>query len=103
MGTQLLEVVRQAWPLVGPRHDVEQLVEALGVELVRLDQAVREQMQAQVGIVRVDSRLGQILNGRAHCHLLHAAILVQNHLTKQLWGQISSAEPVSARFYDLIA
>ena len=31
VGTQLLEVVRQTWPLVGPRHNMEQLVVALGV------------------------------------------------------------------------
>ena len=67
------------------------------VGLVRADQPVREQVQAQVGVVRVGRRLGERGDHGEHDHGAHAAALVAPGRGGQLGGPSFWPELARAR------
>ena len=72
-----LEVGDGAGTVIGP-HDVgEQAEDAIHVEAVWLDRAVRKQVEAQVRVVGVHRSLVQVLDGRLHGDAGDATLLIR--------------------------
>ena len=63
-------------PVRGPRHVGKDAEDAAQVGLVRADEPGGQEVQAQVGVVRVLRRLGERGDDRAHGRDAHAATLV---------------------------
>ncbi len=72
----LLETFDGARAEVGPHDVAEQAELAVEVDTVGCDETVREEMEAQVDVMCVDRRLGEIGDGGAHDDLRYLASVV---------------------------
>ena len=100
VGAQRLEVVGLAGALVRPGDDVEFVEHVRHLDGVGGDDAVRQQVQAQVGVVGIHRRLGQVGDGGPHRDLFDPAVLVEEDLAQQLRGEVLRAEAPGPRFGD---
>ncbi len=91
-GADQLETVDRAGAEVGP-HDIgEQAEEAVEVHAVRLHQTVRQQVQTQVGVVRVDRRGRQVGDRGADHNLLDLTGLVVTGQQREVRRNVGALE-----------
>ena len=86
-----LEIGDGAGAVVGPDHVIEVAEDAIHIQAVRLDRAVRKEVQAQVSIVGIDGGVIQIFDGGLDGNAGHAALLVRACQRGELLGDLLQA------------
>ena len=92
----LLETLDATRPVVGPHHIAQGAEHPIEVAAVRLDQAVRDQVQPQVGVAGVGRLIGERRHG-ADGHHLDVAVGIGAGQRGEFVGYVVGGQPGGAR------
>ncbi|MNT10195.1 hypothetical protein D3C72_1450120 [compost metagenome] len=84
---QGIHLIHRARPHGRPRHVGQHAEQAIQVRIMRADQAMAEQMQPKIGVMRIGGRFIQRSNGGAHGNNIHLAPRVANQGRGHMFAQ----------------